>query len=108
VIKPKKYPNIRMNFFPELLGKNTVYVRRNLDILTTPEELIYNNFNEEEIEIIKSNKNFFKINSEEHFKNIEIFKNRHLIEVLEEEDVKIIKKKNISKSILSAVQIKEM
>ena len=97
-----------MNFFPELLGKNTVYVRRNLDILTTPEELIYNNFNEEEIEIIKSNKNFFKINSEEHFKNIEIFKNRHLLEVLEEEDVKIIKKKNISKSILSAVHIKEM
>lgn len=97
-----------MNFFPELLGKPTMYVRRNLDILTTPEELIFNNFSEEEIEIIKSNKNFFKINSEEQFKNIDIFKNRHLLEVLEEEEVKIIKKKNISKSILSSVKIKEM
>jgi len=98
-----------MDFFPEIIGKDTVYVRRNLDIITTPEELIFKNFNEEEIEIIKSNKNFFKINSEEPFKNIEIFKNRHLLEILdEEEEVKVIKKKKISKSILSAVKIKEM
>ena len=61
------------------------YVRRNHDIVITPEELIYRNFNEEDIEIIKSNANYFKINSDEVFKNMGVFKNRHLIEIFEEE-----------------------
>jgi hypothetical protein len=76
--------------------------------VTTPEELIFHNFNPQDIEIIKSNANYFKINNDENFKNIGIFKNRHLLEILEEEDNKIIKKKSLSKSILSPIKIKKM
>ena len=98
-----------MDFFPNMIGKETQYVRRNLDILTTPEELIFSNFNEEEIELIKSNANYFKINNNDHFRNIEIFKNRHLIEILdEEEEKKIVKKRQICKTIFSPLKIKEM
>ena len=97
-----------MHHFPNLIGNDLKYVRRNYDIVTTPEELIFHNFNQEDIEIIKSNANYFKINNDENFRDIGIFKNRHLLEILEEEDNKTKKKKNISKTILSPIKIKKM
>lgn len=102
---------IQVDHFPNLIGSDIKYVRRNIDTVISPEELIFKNFNQEDIELIKSNANYFKINSDEIFKNIDLFKNRHLLEILEEENAEIKTKnckKKVCKTIMSTIEIKKM
>lgn len=107
----KVHNSIRVDHYPNIIGSDLKYVKRNHDTIISPEELIFSNFNQEDIEIIKSNANYFKINSEEMFKDINFFKNRHLLEILEEENAenqgKNIKKQ-LNKCILSPIEIKKL
>jgi hypothetical protein len=90
----KKRANIITQNYPELLNDKK-YVNRYEDKYVTPEELLYRNFNENDINIIKSNPNYFLLDKElfgEEFMQI-----KKLSETIEEEDrlKKTIKNKRV-------------
>ncbi len=56
-----------------------------MDNVITPDELIYKNFNDKEIDLIRSDPKFFNIHKKE-FKHVDIFQKKNLVEILNQEN----------------------
>lgn len=84
--------NIYTNKYPELIHNN-IYTYGFEDKFTTPGELITENFNDEEVEIIRCEKKFFQLNKKK-FSEVGILKNLSLQEKIEEEELFSNKSKN--------------
>jgi hypothetical protein len=65
--------------------KNINFTSRYEDIYVTPNELIDRNFTKNEINIIKSDPTYFKLNKSP-FKNTAVLQNKTLVEILKEEE----------------------
>ena len=80
---------------PELINNSKLIVSRYEDMYITPEELILNNFKKEEINIIKTNLEYFSLDKFELSKS-ELLKPRNLLENFIDEDkvIKIINSSN--------------
>ena len=87
--------------FPYLIGKDLKITNRSIDFYITPFELIHNNFNSEEIVIIRSDPEYFKLDFFEKFKKLDILKTKTLLEIFDEED-KICDSKSQNKNIKSS------
>lgn len=94
---------LKVNIFTKKIPELLNFPFRNykfMDSIITADELVYKNFTEKEIEMIKSDPNYFKINMKK-FKDVDFFRHKTLIERLEEEEKMEHKKikKNITGSI---------
>ncbi len=70
---------------PELLDDKRYIVNRYEDFYVTPEELLKNNFSENDLNIIKSNPDYFMLDKEL-FGEAEFMQQKRLAETIEEED----------------------
>jgi len=87
-IRPKKRDgNFRIDTFPDLISRDHMITAKNLDSYVTPHELIYKNFTQEEIDVFRSDPNyFFKNQSMKLFKKLDILKTKTLIEKFNDEE----------------------
>jgi hypothetical protein len=83
-IEPSNKINIFTSKSPHILD-NKLINKRFQDYYTTADELIYKNFNNIEISMIRSDPNYFKLHSKK-FKDIDFFKKKRLIDTLNEEE----------------------
>ncbi len=75
-----------MNTFPNIIGSEIKATKRKYDHYVTPKELITNNFSKEEINLIKSDPGYFKLNLFEPFKNLDLIKNKTLLQRINDEE----------------------
>jgi hypothetical protein len=75
-----------VNLHPNLIGNENKYSTISNDYYVTPHELVSRNFSPNQIQLISSNPMYFKL--PENFLEIELFKKRKLIDVLEREEKK--------------------
>ena len=84
--RTNKIRNFSVEAFPSILGRDNRYSSLRSDKYVTPQELVSNNFNKSEILQINSNQAYFKL--PETFQELDYFKKKKLIDVLEKEDYK--------------------
>lgn len=72
-----------INFNPNLIGNDIKFTTISHDNYVTPHELVSRNFSPNQIQLISSNPIYFKL--PEDFMEIDLFKKRKLIDVLERE-----------------------
>lgn len=83
-----------MNNFPNIIGRDLKINNRIHDNWVTPTELIYKNFDDNEVDLIKSDPQYFKPKRyEEQLDSVNILKKRKLLDVLNEEESKKERKK---------------
>ena len=100
-LKKDKLPFFVVNKTPNLIKQEKIYQKWE-DEYTFPEEFIIKNFTKEEINIIKSNKSFFKVKTNNLMKRTLL--NKDLIDILDDEEN--INKNNSSQNLLYNVKKK--
>ncbi len=100
-LKKDKLPFFVVNKTPNLIKQEKIYQKWE-DEYTFPEEFIINNFTKEEIDIIKSNKSFFKVKTNNLMKRTLL--NKNLIDILDDEEN--INKNSSSQNLLYNVKKK--
>lgn len=103
-----KFKSLDKRNKPNIYTNKTVHIdtkpivnNRYFDYVTSPDELVLRSFTCDEIATIKSDPVYFNLKDKK-FRNVEFFKSKNLLEVLneeEKEDYKIILKKNLAKSV---------
>lgn len=78
---------------PQLLSKDKMITKIYEDYYVTPKEFLSRNFNNNEIELLKSDPEYYGIN-EEDFKETELFQNKTLLNILNAEEGKKLRKKS--------------
>jgi hypothetical protein len=99
--RQQKKTNIVTDAKPELLNDNSIYTKRYEDKFITPGELIFKNFTDQEINLIKSDPIYFKLN-EPPFNEVHVLKKRKLIETILDEENKVTTDKMREKAIRQA------
>ncbi len=100
-LKKDKLPFFVVNKTPNLIKQEKIYQKWE-DEYTFPEEFIIKNFTKEEIDIIKSNKSFFKVKTNNLMKRTLL--NKNLIDILDDEEN--INKNSSSQNLLYNVKKK--
>ena len=100
-LKKDELPFFVVNKTPNLIKQEKIYQKWE-DEYTFPEEFIIKNFTKEEINIIKSNKSFFKVKTNNLMKRTLL--NKDLIDILDDEEN--INKNNSSQNLLYNVKKK--
>lgn len=93
-VDTRKNVGIYINSKPELINDENIYSLGFEDKFQTPEEILTKNFNKQEIEILRDNKKFFKLENTM-FNNLKLLNKKNLIEKLEEEEKNTLNSKNI-------------
>jgi hypothetical protein len=86
--RKKKKLNVITNKSPNILNNNFYYISKFEDYYNTPDEIIFKNLTDNEVDIIKSDPAYFKLNKDL-FENLGILKNRNLLEILNDEEKRI-------------------